>query len=45
MQDFLSELKNLTDDSLGISPEHQKRLERSNIESINPSNGGNNDKR
>ena len=36
MQDFLSELKNITDDALGISPEHQKRLEKSNMESISP---------
>jgi len=36
IQDFLKEIKNITDDALGISPEHQKRLERSNMESLDP---------
>ena len=39
IQDFLKEIKNITDDALAISPEHQKKLERSNMESIKPEGG------
>lgn len=34
MQHLLSDIKNLVDDSIAISPEHKKRMEKSNLEVV-----------
>jgi len=36
LQENLSEIKNIVDDAIAISPEHQKRIERSNLETFQP---------
>jgi len=36
LQDNLSEIKNIVDDAIAISPEHQKHIERSNLETFQP---------
>jgi len=44
LQDNLSEIKNIVDDAIAISPEHKKHIERSNLETFQPNTtqqGGN----
>jgi hypothetical protein len=36
LQENLSEIKNIVDDAIAISPEHQKKIERSNLETFQP---------